>query len=295
MTISAAMVKELRERTGSGMMECKKALGEANGDLDAAVEILRKSGLAKADKKSGRTAAEGLIVVESSADGRCAAMLEVNCETDFVAKEPAFINFAKAVAQRVLASKPANVDELAKLRLSDADAASIDDVRKALIAKIGENIGVRRFVVMESAAGRVANYLHGSRIGVLLEMQGGTPELAKDIAMHVAASKPVCVNESEVPADVIAKEKEIFTAQAAESGKPADIIEKMVLGRVKKYLKEVTLLGQPFIKDPDTAVEKLLQTSKATVARFQRFEVGEGIEKKSGNFADEVMAQVRGS
>ena len=295
MTISAAMVKELRERTGSGMMECKKALGEANGDLDTAVEILRKSGLAKADKKSGRTAAEGLIIVESSADGRCAAMLEVNCETDFVAKEPAFIDFAKAVARRVLASKPANVDELAKLRLSDADAGSVDDVRKALIAKIGENIGVRRFVVMESAAGRVANYLHGVRIGVLVEMQGGTPELAKDIAMHVAAAKPVCVNESEVPADVIAKEKEIFTAQAAESGKPADIIEKMVLGRVKKYLKEVTLLGQPFIKDPDTAVEKLLQASKATVTRFQRFEVGEGIEKKSGNFAEEVMAQVRGS
>lgn len=295
MTISAAMVKELRERTGSGMMECKKALGEANGDLDAAVEILRKSGLAKADKKSGRTAAEGLIIVETSADGRRAAMVEVNCETDFVAKEPAFIDFAKAIARRVLVSKPANVDELAKLRLSDADAASVDDVRKALVAKIGENIGVRRFIVMESATGRVANYLHGSRIGVLLEMQGGTPELAKDIAMHVAASKPVCVNESEVPADVIAKEKEIFTAQAAESGKPADIIEKMVLGRVKKYLKEVTLLGQPFIKDPDTAVEKLLQSNKATVTRFQRFEVGEGIEKKSGNFAEEVMAQVRGN
>ncbi len=295
MTISAAMVKELRERTGSGMMECKKALGEANGDLDAAVEILRKSGLAKADKKSGRTAAEGLIIVESSTDGRCAAMLEVNCETDFVAKEPAFINFAKAVAQRVLAGKPANVEALAKLPLSDADAASVDDVRKALIAKIGENLSIRRFIVMESAAGRVANYLHGSRIGVLVEMHGGTPELAKDVAMHVAASKPVCVNESEVPADVIAKEKEIFSAQAAESGKPADIIEKMVLGRVKKYLKEVTLLGQPFIKDPDTAVEKLLQASKATVTRFQRFEVGEGIEKKAGNFAEEVMAQVRGS
>jgi elongation factor Ts len=193
----------------------------------------------------------------------------------------------------VLKNKPANVDELGKLRLSDA--GSVDDVRKALIAKIGENMSIRRFVVMESAAGRVANYLHGARIGVLVEMQGGTPDLAKDIAMHVAASKPVCVNESEVPADVIAKEKEIFTAQAAESGKPADIIEKMVLGRVKKYLKEVTLLGQPFIKDPDTAVEKLLQSSKATVIRFQRFEVGEGIEKKAGNFAEEVMAQVRGS
>lgn len=295
MTISAAMVKELRERTGSGMMECKKALSDANGDLDAAVEILRKSGLAKADKKASRTAAEGLIVVESGADGKCAAMVEVNCETDFVAKEPAFIDFAKAVARRALASKPSNVDELAKVRLNDGDAASIDDTRKALIAKIGENISVRRFIIMESANGRVASYLHGARIGVLVEMQGGTPELAKDIAMHVAATKPICVNESEVSADVIAKEKEIFVAQAAESGKPAEIIEKMVQGRVKKFLKEITLLGQPFVKDPDTAVEKLLQTHKATVQRFQRFEVGEGIEKKSGNFAEEVMAQVRGS
>lgn len=294
MTISAAMVKELRERTGSGMMECKKALGEANGDLDAAVEILRKSGLAKADKKSGRTAAEGLIIVETSADGRRAAMAEVNCETDFVAKEPAFIDFAKAIARRVLASKPANVDELAKLRLSDADAASVDDVRKALVAKIGENIGVRRFIVMESATGRVANYLHGSRIGVLLEMQGGTPELAKDIAMHVAASKPVCVAPADVAAELIAKEKEIFTAQAAESGKPANIIEKMVEGRIKKFLAEVTLLGQPFVKNPDVSVEKLLHDARAQVVRFQRLEVGEGIEKKADNFVEEVMAQVRG-
>lgn len=295
MTISAAMVKELRERTGSGMMECKKALGEANGDLDAAVEILRKSGLAKADKKSSRTAAEGLIVVESSADGKRAIMVEVNCETDFVAKEPAFIEFSKAVARRALAKNPSTLDALGGVPLTDTGVASIDDTRKALIAKIGENISIRRFVSMESSTGQVALYLHGSRIGVLVEMQGGSADLAKDIAMHVAASKPVCVNESEVPADVIAKEKEIFTAQAAESGKPAEIIEKMVLGRVKKYLKEVTLLGQPFIKDPDTVVEKLLQNSKATVTRFQRFEVGEGIEKKSGNFAEEVMAQVRGS
>lgn len=292
MTISASMVKELRERTGSGMMECKKALAEANGDLDAAVEILRKSGLAKADKKASRTAAEGLIVVEASGDAKRAAMVEVNCETDFVAKEPAFVEFAKAVARCVLAKKPASVDELANIKL---DALTVDETRKALVAKIGENIGVRRFVIFESANGRVGSYLHGSRIGVLVDMAGGSDELARDIAMHVAASKPLCVNESEVPADVIAKEKEIFLAQAAESGKPADILEKMVSGKVKKYLKEVTLLGQPFVKDPDTAVEKLLQTSKATVARFQRFEVGEGIEKKSGNFAEEVMATVRGS
>jgi elongation factor Ts len=294
MTISAAMVKELRERTGSGMMECKKALADANGDLDAAVEILRKSGLAKADKKASRTAAEGIVVVELSADAKRAAMVEVNCETDFVAKESAFVDFAKAVAARVLAVKPANVDELAGVALKSGDATTVDDARKALIAKIGENIGVRRFVVLESGAGSVASYLHGARIGVLVEMQGGNPDLARDIAMHVAASKPMCVNESEVPADVIAKEKEIFLAQAAESGKPADILEKMVTGKVKKFLKEVTLLGQPFVKDPDTAVEKLLQQNKATVLRFQRFEVGEGIEKKSGNFAEEVMAQVRG-
>jgi elongation factor Ts len=295
MTISAAMVKELRERTGSGMMECKKALADANGDLDAAVEILRKSGLAKADKKASRTAAEGMIVVEASPDAKRAVMVEVNCETDFVAKEAAFIDFAKAVASRVLTARPASVDELANVALKSGDTTTVDEARKALVAKIGENIGVRRFVVLETSAGAVGSYLHGTRIGVLVEMQGGNPDLARDIAMHVAASKPMCVNESEVPADVIAKEKEIFLAQAAESGKPADILEKMVTGKVKKYLKEVTLLGQPFVKDPDTAVEKLLQQNKATVQRFQRFEVGEGIEKKTGNFAEEVMAQVRGA
>jgi elongation factor Ts len=288
------MVKELRERTGSGMMECKKALAEANGDLDAAVEILRKSGLAKADKKAGRTAAEGLIVVEASPDAKRAAMVEVNCETDFVAKEPAFVDFVRAVARCVLSNKVTSVDELSAIPLAAGNPQTVDEARKALIAKIGENMSVRRFVVFESAAGKVASYLHGTRIGVLVDMQGANDELARDIAMHVAASKPLCVNESEVPADVVAKEKEIFLAQAAESGKPADILEKMVSGKVKKFLKEVTLLGQPFVKDPDTAVEKLLQSNKATVTRFQRFEVGEGIEKKSGNFAEEVMATVRG-
>ncbi len=295
MEISASMVKELRERTGSGMMECKKALTEANGNLDAAVELLRKSGLAKADKKASRTAAEGLIVVETSADAKRAAMVEVNCETDFVAKEPAFVDFARAVAKCVLTNKATSVDELAAVPLNKGQSQTVDEVRKALIAKIGENMSVRRFVVYESAAGKIASYLHGTRIGVLVEIQGAGDDLARDIAMHVAASKPVCVNESEVPADVVAKEKEIFLAQAAESGKPPEILEKMVQGKVKKFLKEVTLLGQPFVKDPDTAVEKLLQANKATVARFQRFEVGEGIEKKSGNFAEEVMATVRGS
>lgn len=294
MEITASMVKELRERTGSGMMECKKALAEAKGDLDAAVEILRKSGLAKADKKASRTAAEGLIVVESGADAKRAAMVEVNCETDFVAKEPAFVDFARAVAKCVLSSKVTNVDELSAVPLTPGNPQTVDEARKALIAKIGENISVRRFIVYTSA-GKVASYLHGTRIGVLVDIQGGNDDLARDIAMHVAASKPVCVNESEVPADVVAKEKEIFLAQAAESGKPADILEKMVVGKVKKFLKEVTLLGQPFVKDPDTTVEKLLQANKATVTRFQRFEVGEGIEKKSGNFAEEVMATVRGS
>ncbi len=294
MEITAGMVKELRERTGSGMMECKKALAEANGDLDAAVEILRKSGLAKADKKAGRTAAEGLIVVETSPDAKRAAMVEVNCETDFVAKEQAFIDFARAVAKCVLSNKVTSVDELSAIPLAAGNSQTVDEARKALIAKIGENMSVRRFVVFESAAGKVGSYLHGTRIGVLVDMQGASDDLARDIAMHVAASKPLCVNESEVPADVVAKEKDIFMAQAAESGKPADILEKMVSGKVKKFLKEVTLLGQPFVKDPDTAVEKLLQTNKATVARFQRFEVGEGIEKKAGNFAEEVMATVRG-
>jgi len=294
MNISAAMVKELRERTGSGMMECKKALVEANGDLEAAIEIMRKAGLARADKKSSRTAAEGRICIKVSDDGRRAAMLEINSETDFVAKADDFVTFANGVAQGVLDSSVSSLDELLGSTLPGA-GISVDERRKELVAKLGENINVRRFERYVSADGLVATYLHGSRIGVLVEMSGKDQDLGRDIAMHVAASKPVCVDEKGVPAETIAKEKEIFAAQAETSGKPANIIEKMVEGRIKKFLGEITLVGQPFVKDPDQTVGNLLKGKGATVVRFMRFEVGEGIEKEETNFAEEVMAQVRGA
>lgn len=293
MEITAALVKELRERTGSGMMECKKALQETSGDIEAAVEWMRKAGLAKADKKAGRIAAEGQIVIERSADAKEAAMVEINCETDFVSKGDDFRDFAKAVAQRVLKSNPADLAALLDMPLLDGEARSINTARQELVAKIGENIGVRRFIRYQSAGGMVGAYLHGTRIGVLVDMNGGSDDLAKDVAMHVAASRPVCVEAKDVPADMIAKEKEIFSAQAATSGKPANIIEKMVEGRLKKFFSEITLVGQPFVKDPDKSVEQLLKEGGATVVRFERFEVGEGIEKKTGNFAEEVMEQVR--
>ncbi len=294
MSITAAMVKELRERTGAGMMECKKALTETNGDIEAAIEAMRKSGLAKAEKKAGRVAAEGIIVHASADDSSVAVLVEVNCETDFVAKGDDFQDFAAQVASVVLNNKPADVEALNSLPYAEGDAESVEEKRQHLVAKIGENISVRRFTVVESSAGNTAAYLHGSRIGVLVDMTGGDAELARDIAMHVAASRPVCVAEADVPQDLLDKEKEIFSAQAAESGKPADIIEKMVSGRIKKYLKEVTLLGQPFVKDPDTSVEALLKKAGAEVNTFVRLEVGEGIEKKQENFAEEVMAQARG-
>ncbi len=291
MSITASMVKELRERTGAGMMECKKALVESDGDIDAAIEFLRKSGQAKADKKAGRTAAEGRVVIKTSDDGKVAAMVEINCETDFVANDDNFTRFADAVAQRVLERRPANLEELLAAPL---DGGSVEEVRRDLVAKIGENITVRRFELLE-ISGQLGQYLHGNRIGVLVDLQGGSPELAKDIAMHIAASKPVCVSAEEVDPALIEKEREIFRAQAEESGKPAEIIEKMVTGRINKFLKEITLLGQPFVKNPDETVEKLLQRENASVVRFVRLEVGEGIEKKSENFAEEVMAQVKGS
>ena len=292
MAISASMVKELRERTGAGMMECKKALVECDGDIDAAVEQLRKSGQAKADKKASRTAAEGSITIKTSDDGKTAVLLEVNCETDFVAKDENFAGFTNAVAERVLTDRPANVEALMELPLGDT-GTSIEDARKTLIAKIGENISVRRFEIVESA-GSLGLYLHGLRIGVAIALDGGDEALAKDIAMHVAASRPICISEEQVPAEALKKEREIFSAQAAESGKPEDIIAKMVEGRIKKYLKEVTLLGQPFVKDPDQTVEKMLKSASASVTKMVRLEVGEGIEKKQENFADEVMAQVKG-
>lgn len=294
MEITATLVKELRERTGSGMMECKKALIETGGDIEGAVELMRKAGLAKADKKAGRVASEGVIMIETAADGRSAALVEVNSETDFVAKGDDFQSFARAVARRVLEDNPADVDALLAMPLSGS-GPSVENARRELIAKLGENMGVRRFVRYQSADGIVASYLHGSRIGVLVEIVGGDMALGKDVAMHVAASRPVCVDAGGVPAELLAKERDIFAAQSEASGKPAAIIEKMVDGRIKKYLGEVTLLGQPFVKNPDQTVEQLLKAAKATIRRFDRVELGEGIEKKTENFAEEVMAQVRGS
>ena len=293
MAITAAMVKELRERTGAGMMECKKALVETDGDIDAAIEHLRKTGMAKADKKAGRTAAEGLVVIKTSDDGKRAAIVEVNCETDFVAKDENFRKFVDAVADQVLANNPADLDELLNLPMPGEEGTTIGEALKALIAKIGENMAIRRFAIIE-ASGQLHTYMHGNRIGVVVDLEGGNDTLGKDIAMHIAASRPMTVSEADVPAEVIEKEKEIFAAQAAESGKPPEIIEKMIGGRIKKFLKEITLLGQPFVKNPDETVEQLLKKENAKVAGFTRYEVGEGIEKKQENFADEVMAQVKG-
>ena len=288
MTISASLVKELRERTGAGMMECKKALTETNGDIEAAIELMRKSGQAKAAKKSGRTAADGVIVIKASHDGHRAVMVEVNCETDFVAKDASFAAFADAVAEIVLNSDIEAVEDLARAALRPGEATTVEEARQALVAKVGENMSIRRFVRMATTNGRIATYRHGVRIGVLVDLEGGSEELGKDLAMHIAASSPLCVDSSGVPADIIAKEREIYAAQAAESGKPANIVEKMVDGRIRKFLEEVTLLGQPFVKDPETTVAKLIDRAAAHVVGFRRYEVGEGIEKRQEDFAAEV-------
>ncbi len=290
MAVTAAQVKELRERTGAGMMECKKALVETGGDLEVAIEHLRKSGLAQADKKASRVAAEGKIAFASSDDGKQAVLVEVNCETDFVAKDDNFNQFADAVAANALTGNPADVEALMATPLGDS---TVEQSRQALVAKIGENIQVRRFE-RKATDGVLGAYVHGGKIGVLVDLAGGSAELAKDLAMHVAALNPAFVSEDDVPAEVIAKEKEILVAQAESSGKPADIIEKMVAGRLRKQLAELTLLGQPFVKDGDVTVAKLLQQNNASVNGFTRLEVGEGIEKQESNFADEVMQQVKG-
>lgn len=290
MNISASMVKELRERTGAGMMECKKALVETGGDMDAAVDFLRKSGQAKADKKASRVAADGRIAV--AVDGKRAVMAEINSETDFVAKDENFVTFAEAVAQAALDGRPKNLDALMSMPLSGGK--TVESARTELVAKVGENISVRRFAAIE-AADTLGSYTHGARIGALVSLRGGSEELARDIAMHVAAINPGWLDESAVPPDAIEGERAIFAEQARESGKPPEIVEKMVSGRVAKYLKEVTLLGQPFVKDGDVTVGKLIQGAGAEITEFLRFEVGEGIEKKQENFAEEVMAQVNRS
>jgi elongation factor Ts len=291
MAITAATVKELRERTGAGMMDCKKALQEADGDIEKAIEDMRKSGMAKAAKKAGRVAAEGLLVIKQDADTGQLVIAEINAETDFVTKDDNFKGFCEQVADCILANQPVDIDSLMGSNMGEQ---TVEAARQQLVAKIGENTSVRRFSLIDSAQGILGSYLHGVRIGVIVELEGGDEGLAKDIAMHIAASNPVCIAEADVPQDLLDKEKEILIAQAEESGKPPEIIEKMIGGRINKFLKEITLLGQPFVKDPDQTVSKLLESGGATVKSFIRYEVGEGIEKRNDNFADEVMAQAKG-
>jgi elongation factor Ts len=292
MNITADSVKQLRERTGAGMMECKKALVETKGDLDAAAELMRRQGLAKADKKATRVAAEGVVVIARSDDARTAAMVEVNCETDFVARGPDFKAFADAVAACALSTRPAQLADLSAAKL--ASGLTIDERRRELIAKIGENISVRRFNVL-SSPDQLGAYVHGVRIGALVAVKGGPASLAYDLAMHVAASSPKFLTAQQVPADVVAKEREILTEQARGEGKPPEIVAKMVEGRLRKSLSEITLYGQAFVKDPDVSIEKLVKGAKAEVVGFERFEVGAGIEKKADDFGAEVARLATGS
>ncbi|MCS6948674.1 MAG: translation elongation factor Ts [Steroidobacteraceae bacterium] len=292
MSVTAEAVKQLRERTGAGMMECKKALLESNGDLDAAAELMRKQGLAKADKKATRIAAEGVIAIAEDAERRLAAMVEVNCETDFVAREADFSAFAAQVARAALLANPVSLDALLATVLPDG--ATVDERRRALVAKIGENIAVRRFARL-AADDVLGTYVHGTRVGVMVALRGGDAVLARDIAMHIAASQPRYLSFADVPAAELAKEREILTERARHSGKPADIVAKMVEGQLRKAVNEMTLLGQPFVKNPEQTVEQLLRAAGAQVVAFERFEKGAGIEKRSGDFVGEVMAQVKAS
>jgi elongation factor Ts len=283
--MSAALIKELRERTGLGLLECKKALAEADGDIDAAIEALRKSSGMKAAKKAGRTAADGVVAIEAAADGSFAAMVEVNSETDFVARDENFLGFVKRVTSKAFEQRIADIEVLA--------GDEIEEARQALVQKIGENISVRRVVTHEASDGIVGGYVHGNnRIAVLVALKGGSDELARDVAMHIAAVNPQVVSPDDMPADVIAKEREIYAAQAQDSGKPAEIVEKMIDGRIRKFLAENSLTEQAFVKDPDMTVGKLVSGAGATIVGFTRFEVGEGIEVEKVDFAAEVAAQL---
>jgi elongation factor Ts len=292
LNVTADSVRQLRERTGAGMMECKKALVEVSGDLDAAAELMRKQGLAKADKKASRVAAEGVIATATSADGRTAVLVEINCETDFVARGDDFTAFARDVAAVALAAKPADVEALGAQKLASGD--TVDEKRRALIAKLGEKISVRRFERLEST-GLLGSYLHGSRIGTLVAIEGGDAQLAKDLAMHVAASNPRYLTAAEVPAEDVAKERdirvEIMKNDEKNKSKPEAILVKIVEGGLNKWLGEITLLGQPFVKDDKLSIEKLLKNANATILRYARLEVGAGIEKKKEDFVAEVKAQ----
>lgn len=287
--VTAGMVKELREKTDAPMMECKKALAEAGGDMVKAEEILRVKLGNKASKAASRVAAEGVVAAYIAPDGKKGALVELNCETDFVAKNEEFLGFAAALAELAATQGPADVESLSRLPLK---GATVEESRKALVGKIGENMAIRRFARM-TTAGRLASYVHGgARIGVMVNVTGGDDALARDLAMHIAASKPVALSQSEVPAELVQKERAIAAAKAAESGKPANIVEKMVEGSVQKFLKEVTLLGQPFVKNDKQSIEQLLKSKGASVAAFALYVVGEGLEKKKDDFVSEVMAQV---
>ncbi|WFE68341.1 translation elongation factor Ts [Thiomicrospira sp. R3] len=291
MSVTAAMVKELRERTGAGMMDCKKALNETQGDIEAAIEFLRVKGMAGADKKAGRVAAEGVIAIVISDDKKRAAIVEVNCETDFVAKGDEFKGFADEIAQLVLDNGLTNPEELEKQTMKSGK--TLDETRRAMVAKIGENMQIRRVEIVEVDNGEIGSYQHGEKIGVVVAMSNGNHALIRDVAMHVAASKPQAISSADVDPAILDKERNVLTDQAKESGKPIEIIEKMIEGRIRKFLEEITLLGQPFVKDPDQTVEKLLKSHDAVVSRFIRLEVGEGIEKEVLNFADEVAAAAK--
>ena len=289
MAITAALVKELRERTGAGMMDCKKALVETNADLEAAIDLMRASGAAK---KAGRVASEGLVNVSISSDSKNAAILEVNSETDFVTKGSAFIDFVDALGALALKNKPDSVESFLSQKLDSGE--TVDEAREGIIAKIGENISVRRVQIISTESGVIGAYRHGERIAVLTVLSSDDAELAKDIAMHIAASKPECISEDQLSNDLLEREKAIFIEQAKESGKPDNIIEKMIVGRMKKFVNEVTLYGQSFVKDPDVTVGDLVKSKNSNVESFIRYEVGEGIEKKEDNFVEEVMAQAQG-
>ena len=285
--ISASMVKELRERTGLGMMDCKKALSEADGDMEKAIEDLRKASGLKAAKKASRVAAEGVVLTKIADGGNYGVIIEVNSETDFVARDENFLGFADQVLQASFSDKEADTATLL--------ASGIEDARQALVQKIGENINLRRIerLSMEGdAAGVIESYIHNNKIGVLIAVRGGDAALARDIAMHIAAVNPMVIRAEDVPEDVLAKESEIYSAQAHESGKPEEIVKKMIEGRLRKFVAEISLMEQAFVKDPDSKVGTLLQKANAEVVRFVRFEVGEGIEKEEDDFAAEVAAQL---
>lgn len=313
MAVSSQDIKMLRERSGAGMLDCKKALDATHGDIEAALDMMRKAGQASAAKKEGRIAAEGLVLIKIAPDQRYAAMIEVNCETDFVSRGDDFKSFVSAVLDQAFTARVSDRDALLSLPYppsassghpatiaghalppQEGEGISVEEARRELVAKIGENIQVRRLAIIETK-GTLGSYLHGGRIGVLINLTKGSPELAKDLAMHIAASKPQVVKGQDLGEDVLAREKAIYVAQAEATGKPADIVEKMVAGKISKFMSEVSLLGQGFIKDPDTLVAEVLKKADAQVDSFVRFELGEGIEKKVVNFAEEVMAQVKGN